>query len=126
MKLNAYSFAIAICSLFFLKTSDAFSQQASTQQELVLEVSTVTTKNYTEVKNALLTIDGLTLVAFCEDYKYFLIYYDTNKIESENEIEKVIGQLNPTYKTKKIYHTKFSEIIGMCNVFPANNINTTK
>ncbi len=122
--LRCFSFVIFLGT--FIHSNQVFSQQASTLHELVLEIPTITTKNYSEIKNALVAIDGLNLVAYCEDYKCFLIYYDTTKIESEDAIEKVIEQLNPSYKVKKRLYTKFSEIIGACNVFPANNIDTTK
>lgn len=95
--------------------NNSFAQTPSaSNQEVVLEVSTVTSKNYNEVKTSLNGISGVTLLAYCEQNKCFLLSYNPTVIESTDQIEKVIQQLNPSYKTKIKTNIKVDDLIDQC------------
>lgn len=89
---------------------------SAAKQELVLEVSTITSKNYEEVKNALSGTTGIILQAFCEDFKCFLLTYNPSIIESTDNIEKIVQQLHPSYKTKIRTNVTSAELINNCKI----------
>ena len=111
-------FKTAFIIFISLKSISLFGQHNPAMANLVLEVSTITTKNYTEVKNALAAIDGVVLVAYCEESRIFLINYDVDKISAPEQIGKVVEQLDPSYKTKVKTNITFAEIMASCAQFP--------
>lgn len=101
--------------LFFLSLcQDIYAQSHTPTINVVLEVSTVTSKNYNEVKSALKGTSGITLLAFCEESKCFLLTYDSSIIESTDNIEKVVQQLHPSYKTKIKTNVTVAGMIDKC------------
>ena len=108
------------------KSLSMFGQHIPAMTNLVLEVSTVTTKNYTEVKNALTAIDGVVLVAYCEYSKIFLMNYDIDKISAPEQICKVVEQLHPSYKANVKTNITFAELMASCIQFPTAPIDATK
>lgn len=103
-----YFFLIIISKNILAQTPSA------SYQKVVLEVSTVTSKNYNEVKTSLNGISGLTLLAYCEQNKCFLLSYNPSVIESTDQIEKVVQQLNPSYKTKIKTNITVDDLIDQC------------
>lgn len=91
-------------------------ENTSKTKNLVLEVSTVTTKNYDEVTNALTAINGVTIVAYCEEAKVFLINYNQVLIPKPEPIADVVKQLHPSYKSKVMYNLKFDDVIKNCKL----------
>ncbi len=119
-------FKTAFIIFISMKSISLFGQHNPAMTNLVLEVSTVTTKNYTEVKSALAGIDGVVLVAYCEDSRIFLMNYDIDKISAPEQIGKTVEQLNPSYKTKVKTNITFAEIMASCVQFPATPIDAAK
>ena len=95
-------------------------------QELILGIPAITEKGYAEIKNALSSIDGVTLAAYCDQYKCFLIYYDANKIQSGSEVAKAVENLNDNYKTEIKEGASIATLIGNCNTFPVTPIDVAK
>lgn len=115
-KINFSLFFFLFVFIFFQNKS--FGQSPSALgQEVVLEVSTVTSKNYNEVKSALSGMAGITLLAYCEENKCFLLSYNPSTIESTDYIEKTVQQLHPSYKTKIKRNITVNEMIGSCKSF---------
>jgi hypothetical protein len=109
-------------SLIFLFSFSALSAQPIDKEKLVLEVSTVTSKNYEEVRSALHGLNGVTLLAFCEESKSFLLSYDPTIISSTDEIQKVVTQLDPSYKTKVRKNITVDELISSCSKYLADGV----
>jgi hypothetical protein len=112
---------LSLMMCLLLTFVNAFPQGPSAlKQQIVLEVSTVTSKNYSEVKSSLSSISGITLLAFCEESRCFLLSYDPMVIESTDVIEKAVQQLDPSYKTKILTNVTVAELIDNCTKFMAD------
>lgn len=112
MKNSFLKLALSVLCLFSFQT--IFSQGHIHKIEIVLEVSTITSKNYNDVKNALVNTTGINFLAFCEQSKCFLLSYDPTVFESSDDIEKIIHQLDPSNKTKIKTNATVAEMIGNC------------
>lgn len=89
-----------------------------TSRNLVLEVA-VNSKNYDIITNKLKGMKGLTLVAYCEEARLFLINYNPKIITKPNRVAEEIEAIDPNYKTKIIHNLKFEDIIKDCVLFIA-------
>ncbi len=118
---------VGVVAFFVISSGKLFSQtHTPAVQELILEIPAITEKGYAEIKNALSSIDGVTLVGYCDQYKCFLIYYDTNKIQSGSEVAKAVENLNDNYKTQIKEGASIATLIGNCNAFPVTPIGEAK
>ncbi len=119
---NLSKFIILVLISHSLSATKANAQQLipdeniSIAKNLVLEVSTVTSKNYKEVTNALTAINGVTIVAYCEEARIFLINYNQVLIPKPEPIADAIKQLHPSYKSKVMYNLKFDDVIKNCKL----------
>lgn len=109
---------------YLLSANNAFAQQyradddqpPSKAKNLVLEVY-INSKNYDEITNMLKAMDGVSLVAYCEEAQKILLNYNQFIIPKPQQIVERIIQLNPNYTTKISYNTKFEDIIKECRLF---------
>lgn len=121
---NILKFLVLITIGYWLNTNDAFAQQyradddqpPSKAKNLVLEVY-INSKNYDEITNMLKAMNGVTLVAYCEEAQKILLNYNQFIIPKPEQIVEQIIQLNPNYTTKISYNIKFDDIIKECRLF---------
>jgi hypothetical protein len=104
-----------IFNLFLSVNSDA--QGSSVSKEFIMSVPSISSKSYEEIKQKLISIPGVSVVAYCETSKCFLMYYDPKQVESGEEIVKQIETLNPRYKTEIKEGTSISQLINDCKSF---------
>jgi len=113
-------FLVVVC----FSSNNSFAQQYKADDDnpsiksknLVLEVA-VNSKNYDIITHKLRNTNGLTLFAYCEDSKLFLINYNPQIIPKPQAIVDSIEQLDPNYKTKIIHNIKFEDVIKDCKLF---------
>ena len=120
---NIYKIIVLIITAYTINTSNAFAQKyradegsLSKAKNLVLEVY-INSKNYDEITSTLKAMDGVTLVAYCEETQRILLNYNQFIIPKPEQIVERIILLNPNYTTKISYNTKFEDIIKECRLF---------
>lgn len=120
---NIYKIIVLIITAYTINTSNVFAQKYRADNEplskaknLVLEVY-INSKNYEEITSTLKAIDGVTLVAYCEETQRILLNYNQFIIPKPEQIVERIILLNPNYTTKISYNTKFEDIIKECRLF---------
>lgn len=121
---NSLKFLILILASYSLNITAISAQQympdddqaTSTSKNLVLKVY-INSKNYDVITNTLNNMNGLRLVAYCEEAQLLLINYNPQIIPKPDQIGNVITQLDPNYTTKIIYNTKFDDVIKNCKPY---------
>jgi hypothetical protein len=126
MKIKLLSIGIII--FFFLFQNVKSYSQTIIKNELVLSIPSINSKSYDEIKQKLSTIQGVDLLAYCDQIKSFLISYNPKEIGSGEEIARQVESLNPRYKTEIKIGTSISQIIGNCSKFqiPQPDTNISK
>lgn len=121
---NILKFIMLIIVVCLVNSTNAFAQKyrvddnqpPSKAKNLVLDVY-INSKNYDEITSTLKAMDGVTLVAYCEETQRILLNYNQFIIPKPEQIVERIILLNPNYTTKISYNTKFEDIIKECRLF---------
>ena len=120
---NSLKIIVLIITAYTINTTNAFAQKyraddqpPSKAKNLVLEVY-INSKNYDEITTTLKAMNGVTLVAYCEETQRILLNYNQFIIPKPEQIVETIVQLNPNYTSKICYNIKFEDIIKNCKLF---------
>lgn len=92
----------------------------TTPNEIILGIPMLTNKSYNQIKDSLNTIDGVTLLAYCESTKLFLMSFDPAKIKSGEEIARTLRTNFPNYEIEIKSGTNIAQIIDHCTRYPLN------
>jgi hypothetical protein len=115
MKRPLFSLLFLLSVCFYCTTSTA---QNPNYQELVLGFPTITPKTFPLIKSVLKGINGVQLVAYCDDLKIFLLKYNSNLIQSEGVIIAALENAPNNFKTEIKVGSTISQLIQNCTIFP--------
>lgn len=104
-------------AFYLLLNFNSSAQTTIVSSELVLSIPSLTSKSYEEIKLKLFSIPGVNVVAYCDQYKSFLIYFNPKLVETAEDIAREVESLNSRYKTEIKTGTSISQIIDRCSKF---------
>jgi hypothetical protein len=118
------SISIVLASLICFSSSQAQTLQQT--NELILSVPAANSKNYSEIIQKLISIQGVDVLAYCEQTSLFLIKYNTKLIDSGDIIARQVEDLNIKYKAEIKTGTSISQLIDNCTRLLQPAISTPK
>ena len=104
-----------IFTFSFFSITRSVAQDLVNTSEVIIKIPSLNSKNYNEIQQMLVSMQGISSLSFCESIKSFLIYYDPKMIESGEAIAKKLESSNPHCKTEIKTGTSIAQLIDSCS-----------